>query len=323
MTKNNAISLIIKITVSALLVYFIVTRFSVTSIIETIKRVDAKLFLSVLFLWGAGNVLMFTRWYIILKYLEVPVGVLHASRCYMMGLFFNFFMPTAVGGDFLKAYYVDTSSERSSFKKRLFSVFLDRYLGLIVLLGMGSVFSLFINISIYGVKLAYALPALFASVILVNILIVLYGTRISRGMERVGFLKRLAPSVEKITEAMNFASGSGRTLFYILVCSFLGQLLICFMHQVFIRTITSVNSFFAVLVFVPVTALFTAIPITINGIGVREIAYVALFETIGVDPNVAIAMSVLFYSVIVISAVPGAICFLWELIKKRKPAIGG
>ena len=90
------------------------------------------------------------------------------------------------------------------------------------------------------------------------------------------------------------------------------------MHYIFIYRIGKVDTFLPLLVFVPVVVLLTMVPISLNGIGIREIAYATLFETIGVNPSVSIAMSLLFYSIIVVFSIPGALYSLRMLVNKEE-----
>ena len=57
--------------------------------------------------------------------------------------------------------------------------------------------------------------------------------------------------------------------------------------------------FLACLVFLPLIVMFTALPISISGIGVREGAFILFFGFIGVMPNVATAISLSWFFTVV------------------------
>ena len=63
-------------------------------------------------------------------------------------------------------------------------------------------------------------------------------------------------------------------------------------------------------VFVPITSVVTMIPISLNGLGVREMGYVALFTQAGVPEQVAFSMSLSFYSFTVISGLIGGVLYI-------------
>jgi uncharacterized membrane protein YbhN (UPF0104 family) len=64
------------------------------------------------------------------------------------------------------------------------------------------------------------------------------------------------------------------------------------------------------LVFIPAIGLITMIPISVGGTGVREMAYILMFSSIGVEEHQALALSVLWLGVIAITSLPGGIVYI-------------
>jgi len=61
---------------------------------------------------------------------------------------------------------------------------------------------------------------------------------------------------------------------------------------------------------VPILSSLLALPISISGFGVREGGYVSLFGQAGVEPNRAIAMSLLFYALGFATGIVGGLLYL-------------
>ena len=80
---------------------------------------------------GVSNVLGAFRWRIFLHVLKMPLGVWDALRLSFIGLFFNNFLPGAVGGDAVKVVWLVTKGHRDS--SALVSVFMDRMSGFFAL----------------------------------------------------------------------------------------------------------------------------------------------------------------------------------------------
>lgn len=59
-------------------------------------------------------------------------------------------------------------------------------------------------------------------------------------------------------------------------------------------------------VLVPMIVLISLAPITIAGLGVREAAYVFLFGLVGVNPEIAFALSIMMYLLTLLTSLPGA-----------------
>jgi glycosyltransferase 2 family protein len=65
------------------------------------------------------------------------------------------------------------------------------------------------------------------------------------------------------------------------------------------------------MVFVPVVTLISMIPVSLNGMGLREYAFVSLLTGIGVDREAAIALGLLSSAVVILSAIPGGIVYVF------------
>ncbi|MBM4137451.1 MAG: flippase-like domain-containing protein, partial [Nitrospira sp.] len=72
--------------------------------------------------------------------------------------------------------------------------------------------------------------------------------------------------------------------------------------------------FLACLIFLPIIILFTMLPISISGLGIREGAFVFFFGIIGVKPEVATAISLSWF----LSVTIGSLLGLIEYIRYKK-----
>jgi hypothetical protein len=70
------------------------------------------------------------------------------------------------------------------------------------------------------------------------------------------------------------------------------------------------------LIIYPLVGTFSALPVSLNGIGLREGGYIFLLNRIGVSSAHAIAFGFLWFAVIVIDSLIGGLIF----ILRRKPA---
>ncbi len=75
-------------------------------------------------------------------------------------------------------------------------------------------------------------------------------------------------------------------------------------------------SFFTFLLFNPVVAFVLLIPISFNGLGAKEATVVFFFGLVGVANEQALAMSLLFHVIVVLTSLPGG--FVW--FSKRRMA---
>jgi uncharacterized protein (TIRG00374 family) len=68
------------------------------------------------------------RWYLLLKPLGIETSFPRIVSLYYLGMYFNFFLPSAIGGDVFKVYYLNKETGRLSASTA--SVFLDRDVGM-------------------------------------------------------------------------------------------------------------------------------------------------------------------------------------------------
>src|SRR5437870_11555110 len=75
------------------------------------------------------------RWQLLARPLGYEQPVWQFTRFYFIGMFFNLFLPTSVGGDVVRAWYLGHGSEASAF----LSVLVDRLSGFVVLLALACI----------------------------------------------------------------------------------------------------------------------------------------------------------------------------------------
>lgn len=93
------------------------------------------------FLWAAMLIFPLTflitglRWHLLLKALDIHLGLARAFIINMVGAFYNTFMPGSTGGDVLKAYYAAKQTHLRT--RAVMSVIVDRAIGLLALITLG------------------------------------------------------------------------------------------------------------------------------------------------------------------------------------------
>jgi len=71
-------------------------------------------------------------------------------------------------------------------------------------------------------------------------------------------------------------------------------------------------------IFEPIIFIVTALPISIGGWGVQEFVYQRLFGDFGgMDPNHAIALSILYKLSLILMSIPGGLLFALGATRRR------
>ena len=122
--------------VTTVLLVLLFRRFDWARFAEVLQQLPAWFYAGSLTVLTLGQVLYAYRWRVVLAGMGVDVPFSEVLRQYFIGIFFSNLMPTAVGGDASKVYYL---GQRSGFVQVTASVILDRLLGFVWLALIGAV----------------------------------------------------------------------------------------------------------------------------------------------------------------------------------------
>jgi hypothetical protein len=92
-------------------------------------RLRLWVFLAALLMFAGGQFIVAFRWWLLLRTQSINIFFRAALRLHFLGLFYNNFMPSAVGGDLVRAWYVTMHTEKKF--EAVLSVFFDRIVGLL------------------------------------------------------------------------------------------------------------------------------------------------------------------------------------------------
>lgn len=257
-----------------------------------------------------GQVWSTLKWWTIARFLDHRVGFLRCLRFYFIGMFFNLFLPSIVGGD---GYRVAALSSASGgpLSKAATSVFLERITGLYALVFVSLVAALVTGVTLGGLPLWVPLLGLF-----VGMLVAAWMVPLARPMARLSGLGRflstgaLRKAIGSFHDAhLQFHHHSG-ILAVTLGMSVLFQMLVplvALLAGLGLHVHVHWLFFFA---FVPVVTLATLAPITINGLGIREATYIFLFSQVGLTPAQCVSLSLLYLGAVMLSSSLGGLAWL-------------
>ena len=122
---------VFKILVSILLLLLIINKVDVNNIIIFIKKINYLSFFLILSLLYFHLIFHSIRWYLILKRIKLNVSLKLCFIIWSIAAFFNQFIPTGFGGDFIKYFYI--AKLGSSKNLTVKSILIDRFLHLFTL----------------------------------------------------------------------------------------------------------------------------------------------------------------------------------------------
>jgi len=302
-----------KIVISGLLLWFVLSRYSITEIKQAIGQPRWELLGCAFLVYGLSAVGGAWQWSWILRQAHFPAPGAEVRRLYYIGLFFNNFLPANIGGDVYKI--VDLGRHYRQPLKVFCSTLLDR------LIGLSSLTMLALVVATVAITQQIDLPmltlALFAAMAL------LYGglglmlskrvsSRIPALFVRLG-MDNLAQQIENTIR--EFRIYRERPGWFSLIFLFSGgvQFLRIFTHVVVAWALNIQLDFVQIVqlfVLVPMLAISLTLPITVNGIGLRETVTAYLLTFAGLATPVVVAMEIVAFLVQVAFSLLGGFLFL-------------
>jgi hypothetical protein len=254
--------------------------------------------------------LMAYRWLVLLRPIAVetrpPFAVV--LRLFFVSTFVGTFLPASIGGDAVRA--VALSRHRVGLADSVASVLVDRVFGTISILVVAAAAVPFAPASVPRWLPAATLGLAFAATTGVGLGL------FSRATERfAGSLLRrvtrgtLHTAGVNLLQSLRRYGGSRGTLLNVLAGSIGVQLLRVSQAWLLGLALGIALGPAAYLIYVPVILLVMLLPITINGIGTSQAAFVWLFAESGVPAADAFALSVLFVALGVVGNLPGGILY--------------
>lgn len=231
------------------------------------------------------------RWKIMItNFLNKQVDLIFLLRFYFIGMFFNIFLPGAIGGDVVRTQRL---SKRCNIKIRdaTLVTIAERFSGVYGLLILLSFSFLFMNFP-ERLNLENYLPIW---VFRISPLIVLMG---------IPVFKFLLSKYRLVSS--NFF------IVKIITISLLAQLGDVTIAYIFSEYFGLGIPFFAFLFIMPLVYIATVLPISLGGLGVREGAFSGLMILYGADSSIAIMISLLMYLVKVGVGIIGYLIYLKE-----------
>lgn len=230
------------------------------------------------------------KWILLIRVRNIVIAFKRLFIINAIGSFLGLFLPSSLGTDIVKGYYlVKNNSEKSI---SISSVFVDRVLGLFSLLTFGLVSVFFAGdlIMKFGLKFI---------IVLIFMLAVVFIYLFQKDWSTI-FLKKLKKKIKfqkVIDNILNLHSSIleykkyPKTLLYAFILTLLVQVTRVLTYYIIALSFNIHVPIVYFFLFVPLIMLVMMIPISIGGIGVREGAFVAFFSLVGMSVNDAVIIS--------------------------------
>ncbi len=307
MKQGKKVLILLRLLVSLSLLAFLFKKISWEEILSIVKNINffylPLVFVISFFLIGISCL----KWQILLKARGIKIPISKLVILYVIGYFFNNFMPGSVGGDAVRGFVLGKriKSQVESFA----SIFMERFTGLAALVGIAFTVSL-INYRMLKERwLACFLTIVFIS-FLISLLLI-FNRNLFIKIKRSSLFARSGNIRQKLGE------------FYEAIHSFRTRKVMApaLLISLIFYLVASLNVFVVslalglniqiidILLIVPLILLVTMVPVSIAGWGLFEGGFVYFFTRMGVPAPAALSIALVLRGKNLIVALIGGIIY--------------
>nr|WP_299069714.1 lysylphosphatidylglycerol synthase transmembrane domain-containing protein [uncultured Allomuricauda sp.] len=266
----------LKIIVSSALIYFIFTKVDFKEVVILFKRSKPQYLILGVILVTLSKVLAAFRLNLYFHQIGVRITQFSNLKLYLLGMFYNLFLPGGIGGDAYKGYVIQKKYQ-SGTKKVVAVLFLDRLSGMLLIFILGSSLALLIQNNLF--QQFYRLIAL---AIPLAVIVFWYTNK--------RFFLYTLPVFWKSVGYSTLVQGTQ------IIC------ILCILKALSIE----LNTLEYLFVFL-VSSIISVIPLTIGGFGSREVTFVYGAAWLGLNKDVSVAISLTFMGITALISLFGLI----------------
>lgn len=301
-TRNNPYgAFAIRGALGVAVVALLLRHYDARPVFAALARERLAYFAATIVLYLFSQAVSAWRWQLLARLNAIPGPYREYLAFYFVGVFTNLFVPGLVGGDAARALYLGRRHNRLA--AAIASVIADRAVGLIAVFWLAAGSALMVHTmplppSVLRVTIALGAAA-FAGWLMTPLAAALVPRMSGRFAGLGGFLQPIVPYLRHPA-----------ALIPALILSLVLQATLVVCQYLLARGLGLMIPLPTFMLCVPIANVFASLPITLNGLGVREAAYLVLFGYAGVARGDTIALGLLWFGATVLGGLTGIFAFI-------------
>ena len=277
----SIVKVLIKLAITVAALWYVFSRLELQEVIDTIAQSNFLLLTGALFLFVLSKIISSLRLNRFLGSTGIHLSERSNMKLYFLGMYYNLFLPGGIGGDGYKIYLLNRRYDVTT-RKIFWAVMMDRIIGVVALFCLAVLLFCFVpGMGSYAWYIWILIPLS----VLVSYLVFRY----------------LFPYLLPVFRISNILS---------LVVQLL-QLLSALLILLSLKVPDSIEGYLFVFL---ISSMVAVLPLTIGGIGSREFTFMLGAQWLGLDLNLSIALSLLFYLITAFTS-------FWGIIYSIGPGI--
>lgn len=298
----------IAVTIVLIFILWFFLKDNIDELLATLKAANKGLLVFGFALFCLNIIILAARLICVLKAQNLKLTLKESIIINFIGFFFNSFLPTAVGGDIARGYYI---SEKYKEKKLecYTSVIADRTIGLISIAFIAIIALFFVKSDLICVKTRFIIMAVFTAAIFF-IIFSLNKRLASRFRFLIKIVKffKLEESARRIYKVLNDFRHFKKEASFAFLIAFGGQIVMITVAFIIAKSLSIDLPYAVFLLFMPIVSAASMIP-SLGGTGPREGAFILLFGGISSDVEAG-ALALMWLTYFIALSMIGGIIYL-------------
>ena len=311
MTKAG-IKQLLKFGVSLLLLFFTLRLIDWRGSLELAGRANMGPMAVAVGLLLAERILSVVKWLLLLRAKGSRITFWRLLVINYIGGFWGLVLPSSVSADIVRGYYLSKSTANVSLA--VTSMVIDRLMGALTLVLMGCASAWMVG-DTFGLAHARPIAAGVAMACALGVALLFHDGFIHwvdrRIIQRVADRNIIRQVRRWIVTCLQYRQYPRALVASFLLTGFVQMLRVLVFYAVALSFGVHVSATYY-FIFVPLIMLLIMLPVSINGIGVREISFVALFEQVGMSSSEAFIVSFVVSVLTTLMTAVGGVVYMFD-----------
>lgn len=275
---KNQLKTALKLLLTGLALYLVFRKIDTAQLLELSQAIHWLWLIPAALLFILSKVATAIRLNRYFENIGIQLSELQNWRLYLIGMFYNLFLPGGIGGDGYKVYFLNKAF-KTPVKKLLQAALLDRLGGLVAIVFL--LFGLFLFVDI---RIDFLESSAWDGLMVAGLILTIPGFWM---VQKVLF-KDFVPS---------FWSGNA--------WSFAGQIAQLICAWFILKSLGISENILAYQLVFLLSSIVAVLPLTIGGVGARELVFVYAHTYSGIEETAAVAFSLIFFLISAIVSLAG------------------
>lgn len=300
--RQSTLSMLSKAGVSIALIAVLIWKSNIGRYAELLQGAVPAYIITAILITLLFVVISAYKWQLLITAQRFSVPLRKLISSYFVGLFFNNFLPTSIGGDVVRIF--DLRKMIGNGNAAAASVVAERVLasvtlGLIVLSGAA--------LNAQALAGYRGLILIFTFICAASFVAVIYSHKLSAWLKRSD--SALSLRLRGVADSIQTAVENRPVLLKVLFYSFICQVMVVLVNLAIIKAFGLKVPIAFVFLFIPMIFAISMLPVSLNGLGVREAAYVYFFGRVGLSTEESLAISICFILIVTLVSLTGGVIF--------------